>query len=88
MHSLLPFLLAMVAGIVLLQMLANKLRVAYPILLVLAGLIVGFMPGLPHLHVEPDLIFFLFLPPLLFAAAWDISWKEIRRWYRIIGSFA
>ncbi|MEO8589745.1 MAG: cation:proton antiporter, partial [Flavobacteriales bacterium] len=88
MHTILPFLLAMVAAIVLLQLLANKLRVAYPILLVLAGLVVGFMPGLPRGHVDPDLIFFIFLPPLLFAAAWDISFKEMRRWWRIIGSFA
>lgn len=88
MHTLLPFLLAMVAAIVLLQMLANKLRVAYPILLVLAGLLVCFLPGLPRVHVDPELIFFLFLPPLLFEAAWSISWKELRRWYRIIGSFA
>lgn len=41
MHTILPFLLAMVAGIVLLKMLANKLRVAFPILLVLAGLLGG-----------------------------------------------
>ncbi|MGV9013933.1 MAG: Na+/H+ antiporter [Flavobacteriales bacterium] len=88
MHSLLPFLLAMVAAIVLLRMLANKLRVAYPILLVLAGLAVGFVPGLPLVHVDPDLIFFIFLPPLLFSAAWEISFKEMRRWWRIIGSFA
>ncbi|MEO8069607.1 MAG: Na+/H+ antiporter [Flavobacteriales bacterium] len=72
----------------LLQLLANKLRVAYPILLVLAGLAVGFVPGLPRVHIQPDLIFFIFLPPLLFAAAWDISFKEMRRWWRIIGSFA
>jgi len=78
----------MVAAIVLLQMLANRLRVAYPILLVLAGLAVSFVPGLPRVHVDPDLIFFIFLPPLLFSAAWSISWKEMRRWYRIIGSFA
>lgn len=88
MHTVLPFLLAMVVAIVLLQLLANKLRVAYPILLVLAGLAVCFVPGLPHVHIDPELIFFIFLPPLLFEAAWSISWKEMRRWYRIIGSFA
>lgn len=88
MHTHFPFLLAMVAAIVLLRMLANKLRVAYPILLVLAGLAVGFVPGLPRVQVDPELIFFIFLPPLLFEAAWSISWKEMRRWYRIIGSFA
>lgn len=88
MHSHLPFLLAMVAGIVLLRMLANTLRVAYPILLVLAGLAVSFVPGLLQVHVDPDLIFFIFLPPLLFEAAWSISYKELRKWWRIIGSFA
>lgn len=88
MHTVLPFLLAMVAAIVLLEMLAARLRIAYPILLVIAGLVLGFVPGLPRVHVKPDLIFFLFLPPLLFEAAWSISFKEMRRWYRIIGSFA
>jgi CPA1 family monovalent cation:H+ antiporter len=39
-------------------------------------------------HLQPDLIFFLVLPPLLFEAAWSISFKEMKRWWRIIGSFA
>lgn len=88
MHSILPFLLAMVAAIVLLQMLATKLRVAYPILLVVAGLLVSFIPGLPVVKINPDLIFFIFLPPLLFEAAWSISFKEMKKWWRIISSFA
>jgi Na+/H+ antiporter len=88
MHGDLPFLLAMVVGIVLLHILADRLRVAYPILLVLAGLGLGLLPGLPRLHLDPDLIFFIFLPPLLFEAAWAISFKEMRKWWRIIGSFA
>ncbi len=88
MHSILPFLLAMVAAIVLLEMWATKLRIAYPILLVVAGLLVSFIPGLPMVKINPDLIFFIFLPPLLFEAAWSISYKEMRKWWRIIGSFA
>jgi len=88
MHSLLPFLLAMIAAIVLLQMWATKLRIAYPILLVVAGLLVSFIPGLPVVKINPDLIFFIFLPPLLFEASWSISFKEMRKWYRIITSFA
>ncbi|MES1224604.1 MAG: cation:proton antiporter, partial [Bacteroidota bacterium] len=88
MHSILPFLLAMIAAIVLIEMLANKLKVAYPVLLVVAGLLISFVPGLPAVHINPDLIFFIFLPPLLFEAAWSISFKEMKRWYRIIGSFA
>jgi len=69
-------------------MLANRIRVAYPILLVLAGLSIGFVPGVPSLNIEPELIFIIFLPPLLYEAAWAISWKELWRWRRIIGSFA
>jgi NhaP-type Na+/H+ or K+/H+ antiporter len=78
----------MIASIVLLNMLAAKLRIAYPILLVVAGLLVCFIPGLPILKINPDLIFFIFLPPLLFEASWSISFKEMKKWYRIITSFA
>lgn len=88
MHSILPFLLAMFATVVLLEMWATKLKIAYPILLVVAGLLISFVPGLPILRIDPDLIFFIFLPPLLFEAAWSISFKEMKKWWRIIGSFA
>lgn len=88
MHNTLPFLLAMVAAVVLLEMWASKLKIAYPILLVVAGLVVSFIPGLPVVRIDPDLIFFIFLPPLLFEAAWSISFKEMKKWWRIIGSFA
>lgn len=88
MHTLLPFLLAIIAAIVLLNMWAAKLKIAYPILLVVAGLLVSFIPGLPAVKIDPDLIFFIFLPPLLFSAAWSISFKEMKKWWRIIGSFA
>lgn len=88
MHTTLPFLLAMIAAIVLLEMWATKLKIAYPVLLIIAGLAVGFIPGLPRLKINPDLIFFIFLPPLLFEAAWSISFKEMKKWWRIITSFA
>ncbi|MGQ3132761.1 MAG: Na+/H+ antiporter [Flavobacteriales bacterium] len=88
MHTILPFLLAMIAAVVVLNMWAARLRIAYPILLVVAGLAVSFVPGLPAVKVDPDLIFFIFLPPLLFEAAWGVSLKEMKKWWRIIGSFA
>lgn len=88
MHELLPFMLALVVAIVLIEMLADKLRVAYPVLLVIAGLLISFIPGLPGIRIDPDMIFFIFLPPLLFEAAWSISFKEMKKWWRIIGSFA
>ncbi|MEO8254617.1 MAG: Na+/H+ antiporter, partial [Flavobacterium sp.] len=83
-----PFYLFMLVVILLLIMLANKIKVAYPILLVLAGLIISFIPGVPIITIEPELIFFIFLPPLLYEAAWKVSWKEMWRWRRIITSFA
>lgn len=88
MHSILPFLLTMIAAIVFLNLWAVKLKIAYPILLVIAGLLVSFVPGLPTVKIDPNLIFFIFLPPLLFEAAWNVSFKEMKKWWRIITSFA
>ncbi|RAJ76484.1 CPA1 family monovalent cation:H+ antiporter [Chitinophaga dinghuensis] len=83
-----PFYLAIIVLIVLLIMLSNRIRVAYPVLLVLAGLAVSFIPGIPALKIDPELIFIIFLPPLLYEAAWATSWKELWHWRRIVGSFA
>lgn len=83
-----PFYLGLLIVILLLIMLANKIKVAYPVLLVLAGLAISFIPKIPVIQIEPDLIFFIFLPPLLYEAAWTVSWKELWRWRRIITSFA
>ncbi|WP_156308837.1 Na+/H+ antiporter [Sphingobacterium endophyticum] len=88
MHTLLPFILVLVLLIVFLTIWANQLKIAYPILLVLAGLGISFIPGLPVIEIDPDLIFLIFLPPLLFEAAWGVSFKEMKKWWRIIGSFA
>ncbi|MCS3529296.1 Na+/H+ antiporter [Chryseobacterium sp. JUb7] len=83
-----PFYLSLIVAIILLIMLANKIKVAYPVLLVLAGLMISFIPGIPMIRIDPELIFIIFLPPLLYEAAWSISWKELWKWRRIIGSFA
>lgn len=83
-----PFYLSLIVAIVLLIMLANKIKVAYPVLLVIAGLGISFIPGIPMIHIDPELIFIIFLPPLLYEAAWAISWKELWKWRRIISSFA
>ncbi|MDB5201271.1 MAG: Na+/H+ antiporter [Ferruginibacter sp.] len=83
-----PFYLALVIVISLLIMLADKIKVAYPVLLVLAGLAISVIPGIPQIDIKPDLIFFIFLPPLLYEAAWTVSWKELWHWRRIITSFA
>lgn len=79
------FLILIILALV---MLANKIRIAYPIVLVLAGLILSFVPVFSNITVDPDIIFFIFLPPLLYAAAWQVSWKQFWRFRRVIMSFA
>lgn len=69
-------------------MLAKKLRVAYPVLLVIVGLLISFIPGLPKVVLDPEIVFILFLPPILYEAAWACSFRELFRWRRIILSFA
>lgn len=59
--------------------LAQKLRTPYPIVLVIAGLLLGFVPGIPKVTLDPDLIFLVVLPPLLYAGAWVMSWREFSR---------
>ena len=71
-----------------LVMLANKLRLAYPIVLVLGGLALSFFTDFSNITINPELVFFIFLPPLLYEAAWQVSWKEFWRWRRVITGFA
>ncbi|WP_276371670.1 Na+/H+ antiporter [Chryseolinea sp. H1M3-3] len=74
--------------IIALVMLANKLKIAYPIVLVLGGLALSFTKFFSNITIDPELIFFIFLPPLLYDAAWQTSWKEFWKWRRVITSFA
>ncbi len=76
LHNQLTLVLVLLLGIIILVMLGQKFKIAYPIFLVLAGLGIGFIPGIPHVSIEPDMIFLLFLPPLLYEAAWLTSWKD------------
>lgn len=58
--------------------LAQKIVVPYPILLVIGGLMLGLVPGLPVVTLRPELVFLVFLPPILWAAAYFTSWREFR----------
>lgn len=88
MHSNFFIYIVLVLVILFLVMLAQKLKVSYPIVLVLGGLVISFIPSLPAVEIDPDLIFVIFLPPLLYEAAWETSWKELWKWRRVITSFA
>ena len=56
--------------------LARRLQIPYPIVLVIAGGLLGLVPGIPRIALNPDTIFFVILPPLLYSAAWTTSWRE------------
>lgn len=61
---------------ILLGKLAERIGVAYPILLVIGGIGIAFIPGLPKVELDPKLVFTLFLPPLLFSAAFFTPWDD------------
>lgn len=79
------YLILIILGLV---MIANKFRLAYPIVLVLGGLILSFATEFSNITIDPELVFFIFLPPLLYEAAWQVSWKEFWKWRRVITGFA
>lgn len=57
---------------------ARKLGTPYPIVMVVGGLILSFIPGLPPIVLKPELVFLVVLPPLLYASAWTTSWRDFR----------
>jgi monovalent cation/hydrogen antiporter len=68
-------LLALIAG---LALLGRKLPVPYPILLVAGGVLLSLLPGLPVIRLSPELVFLIFLPPLLYPAALFTPWRDLR----------
>ncbi|MFT3979298.1 MAG: Na+/H+ antiporter [Ferruginibacter sp.] len=75
-HENILLILSLLFAVSMLYMLSKKIHISYPILLVIAGLIIGFVPGMPHVELDPDIVFLIFLPPLLYSAAWNTSWKD------------
>jgi monovalent cation/hydrogen antiporter len=69
-------LLLAIAG---LAVLAGVLRVPYPVTLVAGGAVIGFLPGVPSVELDPDLVLLIFLPPLLYGAAFFTSVRDLRR---------
>ena len=56
--------------------LARKLKIPYPIVLVVAGLLISILPGIPSIRLDPNIVFIAVLPPLLYSAAWLTSWRD------------
>lgn len=70
--------LLLLAAVVALSLVARRLGVPYPIFMVLAGLGIGSIPGLPHIELAPEIVFLVFLPPLLYAAGFFTSIREFK----------
>jgi len=69
------FILAIMIG---LSAMADKVKLPYPILLIVADISMGFIPTLPPMEINPEIIFLIFLPPLLDDAAFNISFQEFK----------
>ena len=82
------FLIALLVAVALLVWVARQLDVPYPIVLVLGGLGLGALPGLPNLALEPDVVFLVFIPPLVHAAGYLASPRHLMRDARPIGMAA
>ena len=80
--------LGLLAAVATMLAVAPALRIPYPILLVLGGLAIGLIPGLPNLELQPELIFFGVLPPLLYGAAFFTSLRDLRASARPIDACA
>jgi Na+/H+ antiporter len=81
-------LMALLAVLAVLLIAAPKLRIPYPIFLVLGGLALGFVPGMPSISLPPDVVLVAVLPPLLYLAAYRTSLRDLRANARAIGVLA
>jgi monovalent cation/hydrogen antiporter len=77
LHQL-EIIILLLMAVLALTTIARKLTIPYPIILVVGGLGLSFIPTLPEINLDPDLVFFVFMPPLLWAAAYFTSWRDFR----------
>lgn len=76
MENQIELTMGLLVVVAVLAIIARKISIPYPILLVLAGLGLALIPGLPRIHLAPNLIFLIVLPPLLYPAALFTSWRD------------
>ena len=84
MFEHLPTLILLLSAIAAVSLIAPRLKLPPPVLWALAGFGIAFVPGVRSLEIPPELILVLFLPPLLYADAFDTSWVDFQRWLRPI----
>jgi CPA1 family monovalent cation:H+ antiporter len=78
MHHL-DLILVLLGAAAALEMLAHRISVPHPVLLVLGGLVIALTPGVPRVEMDPETVFIVFIPPLLYRAALLTSWRDFRR---------
>jgi NhaP-type Na+/H+ or K+/H+ antiporter len=78
-------ILSLIAG---LAIVAKGARQPYPIVFLVGGIALAFVPGMPTIRLAPDLVFFVFLPPLIFGDAYVTDWRQFKRYLRPIGMLA
>ncbi|MBC8035170.1 MAG: Na+/H+ antiporter [Chitinophagaceae bacterium] len=83
-HENLLLVLSLLFAIFILIMLGQRLNISYPIFLVIGGLLISLIPGIPAFEIDPQIVFLIFLPPLLYEAAWYTSWRDFWRMRRAI----
>lgn len=85
LETILILLMILVIGF---AILAKRMNTPYPVILVIAGLLVSFAPGIPRFSLSPDIILLAILPPLLFSSSFTTSWREFCRNIVSIGLLA
>ncbi len=88
MNGVVEIFVGLLLSVAVLALVARKLHIPYPILFVIGGLLIGWIPGLPKVRLNPELVFLFFLPPLLFPAALFTSWRDFRANLRPISLLA
>jgi monovalent cation/hydrogen antiporter len=77
-------LAAVLVSVAVLNALASRIGIPYPIVLVLGGLGLGLVPGMPHVELDPDMVLLVFLPPLLYVAAFFADLRSLRSYARAL----
>jgi CPA1 family monovalent cation:H+ antiporter len=75
---ILILVIALLFSVAAVAALARRVAIAYPIVLVVFGLLCSLLPNVPHVPLPPSLVFLVILPPLLYVAAWQTSWREFQ----------
>jgi len=86
--AVLETLLGLVTVLGVLALLAPRMRAPLSVILVVAGAVIGLVPGLPKLDLDPDVIFFLFVPPIVYYSAFFSSWQDVKENVRPIAGLA